>query len=176
MKDEIWMNPAGVESLIQGLAEDLRRLLLTEDIDRPLVVGIHRGGVWVAERLIGLLDIEDPLGTLDIGFYRDDFSRIGLDPEVRPSRLPLSIDGRTLILVDDVLQTGRTVRAALQALFDFGRPARVLLAVLVERGGRELPIQADLSGMKAEIPAADRIRLRRPLPGSDLLELRLLRP
>ncbi len=158
------MNPAGVDSLLQGMAGKLERRLEAEGIERPLVVGIHRGGVWVAERLLEMLALEGPLGRLDIGFYRDDFSRIGLDPEVRPSRLPLSIDDRTLILVDDVIQTGRTVRAALNALFDFGRPRRVLLAVLAERGGRELPIQPDLSGIRAELPATDRIHLQGPAP------------
>src|SRR3990172_1289698 len=109
---------------------------------RPAIVGIHTGGVWVARRLHKLLDLEDPLGSLDISFYRDDFTRIGVNPQVKASNLPIDIENRHVILVDDVLHTGRTIRAALNEIFDYGRPASVTLAVLIERDGRELPIAA----------------------------------
>ena len=100
----------------------------------------------MAERLREQLGVTMPLGTLDISFYRDDFSRIGLHPEVKPSRIPFEVEGRHILLVDDVLNTGRTMRAAMNELFDFGRPASIRLAVLVDRGGRELPIAARFVG------------------------------
>lgn len=107
------------------------------------LVGIHSGGAWLARRLHALLGLETPPGLLDISFYRDDFGRRGLHPQVKPSSMPLDVEDRPLILVDDVLYTGRTVRAAINELFDYGRPASIRLAVLADRGGRELPVQAD---------------------------------
>lgn len=107
------------------------------------LVGIHSGGVWIAERLAGLLSLAEPIGQIDVSFYRDDFGEKGLHPQVRPSAIPFDVDGRHLILVDDVLYTGRTTRAAINELFDYGRPASIRLAVLADRGGRELPVAAD---------------------------------
>ena len=104
-------------------------------IEAPLIAGIYTGGAWIAERLHTLLELTEPLSMLDISFYRDDFTRIGVNPQVRPSRLPVSIDDRHIVLVDDVLNTGRTIRAALNEIFDYGRPASIMLATLVERGG-----------------------------------------
>lgn len=134
-----------VDALLDTLTSGLSDCLEAVD-DEPMMVGIHSGGHWVAQRLHAALGLPTPLGAIDISFYRDDFSRIGLHPQVKPSKLPMNPDGRTVILVDDVLFTGRTVRAALNELFDFGRPARIILAVLVDRGGRELPIAADVAG------------------------------
>ncbi|HUM90105.1 MAG TPA: bifunctional pyr operon transcriptional regulator/uracil phosphoribosyltransferase PyrR, partial [Candidatus Competibacter sp.] len=134
------------EFLIEAMAVQLRELWVRRNIPEPALVGIHTGGVWVAERLQQRLGIAMPLGRLDISFYRDDFSRIGVNPQVRPSELPFDVDDRHLVLVDDVLYTGRTIRAALNELFDYGRPASVLLAVLVDRGGRELPIEGGGDG------------------------------
>jgi pyrimidine operon attenuation protein/uracil phosphoribosyltransferase len=111
------------------------------------LVGIHTGGVWIAERLHALLKSPQPVGTLDISFYRDDFSRIGLHPQVKPSNLPFDVEGRDILLIDDVLHSGRTVRAAMNELFDYGRPASIRLAVLVDRGGHELPIRPDFVGL-----------------------------
>jgi pyrimidine operon attenuation protein/uracil phosphoribosyltransferase len=128
------------------------------------MVGIHTGGVWVAERLHRLLGIETPLGSLDISFYRDDFTRIGMNPQVRPSELPFPVDDRHLILVDDVLHTGRTVRAALNELFDYGRPASIALAVLVERDGRELPIEANVVGRHMRLSDNEHVKLTGPEP------------
>jgi len=119
---------------------------------RPLLVGVHTGGVWLAERLRADLRIEPEVGILDVSFYRDDYSRSGLVRGVRPSRIPFDIDGADILLVDDVLNTGRTVRAAMNELFDYGRPARIELAVLIDRGGRELPISAALVGRTIEVP------------------------
>lgn len=106
----------------------------------PALVGIHSGGAWIAERLKELLDLPEDIGLIDVSFYRDDFAEKGLHPQVRPTAIPFDVEGRHLILVDDVLYTGRTTRAALNELFDYGRPASVELAVLADRGCRELPI------------------------------------
>lgn len=152
------------EFLIEALAGQLRDLLNRRGITDPALVGIHTGGVWVAERLHQRLGIATPLGRLDISFYRDDFSRIGVNPQVRPSELPFDVDNRHLVLIDDVLYTGRTIRAALNELFDYGRPASVLLAVLIDRGGRELPIQANVVGVQLKPPAGSHIQLTGPEP------------
>jgi pyrimidine operon attenuation protein/uracil phosphoribosyltransferase len=152
-----------IDELIAQMAADLRqRLAEAAGGKPPLIVGIHTGGVWVADRLHRALGLHEPMGALDISFYRDDFSRIGINPTVRPSELPISLDDRHVILVDDVLQTGRTVRAALDELFDFGRPARVWLAVLVDRGGRELPISADVIGCRLQSAPGENVKLIGP--------------
>ncbi|HEY2536247.1 MAG TPA: bifunctional pyr operon transcriptional regulator/uracil phosphoribosyltransferase PyrR [Solirubrobacteraceae bacterium] len=121
-----------------------------EDVDAPALVGIHRRGAFLARRLQEsleeLLGTEVPLGDLDIGFYRDDVARRPEAPVVHASHIDFDVDGRTVVIVDDVLYTGRTVRAAIEALFDYGRPARVQLAVLADRGHRELPIRPDYVG------------------------------
>ena len=120
----------------------------TEDNDICLV-GIHRGGAVVADRIERELAQQHRIlrGNLDISFYRDDLDTIAPNPEVRPSELPFDINGKTIWLIDDVLYTGRTIRAAMGELFDYGRPAAIRLAVLVDRGGRELPIHADAVGL-----------------------------
>ena len=128
-------------------------------------VGIQTGGVWVAQHLRALMaNVPDQLGQLNISFYRDDFSRQGLHPSVTPSHLPFDIEDQHVILVDDVLMTGRTIRAALNELFDYGRPASVTLVVLVSMGGRELPIAADVAGVRLQLPAHKRIKIRGPEP------------
>ncbi len=110
--------------------------------NNPALVGIYSGGVWIAERLKALLDLPEELGMIDVSFYRDDFAEKGLHPQVKPTLIPFDVEGRHIILVDDVLYTGRTTRAAINELFDYGRPASVSLAVLADRGGRELPVAA----------------------------------
>ena len=135
------------------------------------LVGIRTGGAWVAERLHALLDARLPLGTLDISFYRDDFSRIGLHPAVEPSNIPFDVEGRHILLVDDVLYTGRTVRAAMNELFDYGRPAAIDLAVLVDRGGRELPIAARYAGASLPLPDNQNLQLKRLDDGKLTLSL-----
>jgi pyrimidine operon attenuation protein/uracil phosphoribosyltransferase len=151
-----------VEKTLQTMTARLSELLGARAIDAPLMIGIHTGGVWVAQRLHALLGLSQPLGTLNITFYRDDFSRIGMHPQVQPSNLPFTVDDRHIVLVDDVLQSGRTIRAALNEIFDYGRPASVTLAVLVERSGRELPIQADVAGVKMELGPSEHIKLNGP--------------
>lgn len=151
-------------ALIDRLAADLSTVLAKRGVTAPRVVGIHTGGVWVAERLARRLGWSDPIGVLDISFHRDDFGHSGLNPAVHPSHLPWDIDGRDLVLVDDVLYTGRTVRAALNELFDWGRPARVVLAALVERDGRELPVAADAVGARLSVGRGRLLKLRGPDP------------
>ena len=136
------MQPIILQPILAKMDRDIRSLAM----DNPLMIGIHTGGAWVAESLHRSLDIESPLGSLDISFYRDDFSRVGLNPSVRSSELPESVEDREVLLVDDVLYTGRTIRAALNEIFSFGRPSLVRLAVALDRPGRELPIQADVVG------------------------------
>lgn len=144
-------------TLIARLADAIAPTLTPD----TLIVGIHTGGAWIAERLHALLQCTQPLGTLDISFYRDDFSRIGLHPQVKPSSLPVDLEGRAILLVDDVLHTGRTVRAAMNELFDYGRPASIRLAVLVDRGGHELPIRPDFAGLTISVPGHQNINLSR---------------
>ncbi len=127
------------ESQCRQLAELIRPQLGRN----PALVGIYSGGAWIAERLKELLGLPEEVGLIDVSFYRDDFAEKGLHPQVKPTAIPFDVEGRHLILVDDVLYTGRTTRAALNELFDYGRPASVGLAVLADRGCRELPIAAD---------------------------------
>ncbi len=137
------------EAIYRGLAARLREHLAGAEVR---LVGVHTGGVWIAERLRHDLGIDSPVGVLDISFYRDDFRRGGLKPNVRPSRIPFEVAGSRIVLVDDVLHTGRTVRAGMNELFDYGRPARIELAVLIDRGGRELPIAPSVVGRTMEVP------------------------
>lgn len=158
------MTVLDAQQLVDKLGHDLGAFLHTRGITRPLFVGIRTGGVWVAERLQSILEYQEELGVLDITFYRDDFSRAGIQPTVKPSHLPLNVTDRHIILVDDVLYTGRTVRAALNEIFDYGRPASVGLAILVERNGRELPIQADVVGVSLSLDARQQVQLSGPDP------------
>ena len=110
------------------------------------------------------MKIAKPLGEIDISFYRDDFTRIGLNPQVKPSNIPLSVEGENIILVDDVLYTGRTVRAALNEIFDYGRPSSITLVVLLDRGGRELPLHADIVGVELDLSPQKQVKLIGPAP------------
>jgi pyrimidine operon attenuation protein/uracil phosphoribosyltransferase len=157
------------EELLAQLAEKLQTLLIRKAIDNPLMVGIHTGGSWIATRLYKQLNskqqiFKDPLASLDISFYRDDFSRIGMNPKVKPSDIPSDVEDRHIILVDDVLHTGRTIRAAMNELFDYGRPASITLVCLLERSGRELPLQADIVGQSLELKEGEHIKLTGPEP------------
>jgi pyrimidine operon attenuation protein/uracil phosphoribosyltransferase len=128
-----------------------------------VMVGIHTGGTWVAQQLFNQLKLPSELGQLDISFYRDDFSQKGLHPQVKSSELP-DIEGKTIILVDDVIMSGRTIRAAMNELFVYGRPEKIILACLLDVGHRELPIQADIIGQKIDRPVNERIKLSGPEP------------
>lgn len=158
------IDATAIRAMIGTMATGVAGLLAQRGRTDPLVVGIHTGGLWVAERLRTALGVATPLGELNIAFYRDDFSRIGIHPRVTPSRLPLAVDDRHIVLVDDVLHTGRTIRAAMNEIFDWGRPASICLAVLVERGGRELPIQADVVGRRLDLGPDRHVKLCGPEP------------
>jgi len=136
-----------------------------------VLVGIHTGGVWLAERLHQELATTQPLGTLDVSFYRDDFDRIGLHSQVKRSEIPFEVEGAHIILIDDVLHTGRTIRAAINELFDYGRPASISLATLVDRGGRELPIATQYTGIELALPADKMLELKRGKSGKLSLNL-----
>ncbi len=160
------MTDLSVETLINQLTETLAPLFSSpaDSQHQPIIVGIETGGYWIAEQLHKKLKPKTELGKLNITFYRDDYTKIGLHPTVKPSSLPNDIDDRTIILVDDVLFSGRTVRAAMNELFDYGRPQKILLAILIDRGGRELPIQADVVGQHITLEADEQIKLEGPQP------------
>jgi pyrimidine operon attenuation protein/uracil phosphoribosyltransferase len=156
------------EKLVQSMAQQLEPYLNANSA----LVGIHTGGVWLAEKIHALLGRKLPMGTLDVSFYRDDFSQSGLHAEVAPSDIPFDVTGRDIILVDDVLYTGRSVRAAMNELFDYGRPASIMLAVLVDRGGRELPIASQVTGAVLSLAPDQNIQLNRDQQGRLALSLR----
>ena len=149
-----------LDSLYQAIAQKIENL----DKNDIVMVGIHTGGLWIAEKLYKKLGLSSPLGSLNISFYRDDFTKICLHPEVKPSQLPTGLDDKHIILIDDVLFTGRTIRAALNEIFDYGRPASVTLAVLLDRGERELPICADIIGQQINLTQNQQIKLSGPDP------------
>jgi len=150
--------------LLLKIENSLREYLLKNNIKNPIIIGVHTGGAWVADWLHKALDFKGKAASLNISFYRDDFSRVGVNPKVEPSEMPVSIDEKHIILVDDVLFTGRTTRAAINEIFDFGRPLSVTLVVLVQRNGRELPIAADIIGETLELDNHKNIKLLGPDP------------
>lgn len=154
-------NPA---ELLPRMARDLRAHLAARQISEPRFIGIQTGGLWVAQALLDELGERSPLGALNVSFYRDDFSRTGLHPQVGPSNLPFEIEGQHLVLIDDVLMSGRTVRAALNELFDYGRPASVTLVCLLDLDARELPIRADVLGATLSLAPDERVKLLGPAP------------
>jgi pyrimidine operon attenuation protein/uracil phosphoribosyltransferase len=150
----------------RALVRTLRRMAdeiveLNNGTEGLVIVGIQRRGVQLASRIGAMIDEREktsvPRGALDITLYRDDLQTVGPRPVVGPTDIPVDIDGKHVVIVDDVLYTGRTVRAALDELADFGRPRRIALAVLIDRGGRELPIAPDVVGKKIEISADQRV-------------------
>ncbi len=150
--------------LLNNLEAELKRIIDQRQLNNPLMIGIRTGGVWVAEHMHRRLAIGEPLGLLDISFYRDDFSQIGVNPKVKPSQLPTHIEGRDIILIDDVFYTGRTIRAAMNEIFDYGRPNQIVLAVLIERDGRQIPLKPDCVGASITLNADQRIKLTGPEP------------
>jgi pyrimidine operon attenuation protein/uracil phosphoribosyltransferase len=155
----------------EKLCEQLARELKAQMKASSAMVGIHTGGAWLAERLHAALGLQEPLGLLDIAFYRDDYAKQGLAKDPKRSKIPFEVEGKNLLLVDDVLYTGRTVRAAMNELFDYGRPASITLVVLAERGGRQLPICAQFAGARLVVPPGMRLRLKRDGKGRLSLEL-----
>jgi pyrimidine operon attenuation protein/uracil phosphoribosyltransferase len=156
------------ERLCAALADSLRPGLHPD----TALIGIHTGGVWVAERLHAALGLKTPLGSLDVSFYRDDFSRSGLHSQIKSSDIPFEVKDRPIVIVDDVLFTGRTIRAAMNEIFDYGRPARIDLAVLIDRGGRELPVCPRWSAQTLQIEPGKNLQLERSNAGT--LSLRLI--
>lgn len=157
-------NTLNIDALQDKVKQQLKALLLTGDKPDPLMIGIHTGGAWLAEALHKELALESPLGTLDISFHRDDFNHSGLNPKVQPSQFPCPTEGRHILLVDDIIMSGRTIRAAMNELFDYGRPASVTLITLLDLQQRELPIQADIIGGTLAISADQVVKLTGPEP------------
>ena len=145
------------EKLCQQLAAELKPRIGP----KSAMVGLYTGGAWLAERLHKLLDMKSPLGLMDIAFYRDDYAARGLKHDPKRTKIPFDVNGSELLLVDDVLYSGRTVRAAMNELFDYGRPQSISLVVLADRGGRQLPICPQYCGAKLDVPAGMRLRLKR---------------
>ena len=156
------MNLPNAETLFETLAERIKPLIKAN----TAIVGIHSGGAWLAERLLSKLG-QDAMckdlayGILDVSFYRDDFNERGLHIETKPSQIPFDVQDKHIILIDDVFYTGRTIRAAMNELFDYGRPASISLAVLVNRGGRELPIAPQISVFDTELADSQNLQLLR---------------
>ena len=147
------------EALYQALAQQVKAGLA--QADNVAIVGIHSGGAWLAERLAAELQLKERLGFIDVSFYRDDYAERGLHAAVKPTQIPFDVDGATILLMDDVLYTGRTTRAAINELFDYGRPARIMLAALIDRGGRELPVSADFVAETIVLPQGQQLILQR---------------
>ncbi|RJG07795.1 bifunctional pyr operon transcriptional regulator/uracil phosphoribosyltransferase PyrR [Noviherbaspirillum cavernae] len=147
------------EALYKVLAERVKTGLA--QAENVALVGIYSGGAWLAERLAAELQLNERLGYIDVSFYRDDYAAKGLHAEVKPTQIPFEVEGATILLVDDVLYTGRTTRAAINELFDYGRPAKIMLAALVDRGGRELPIAADIVADTITLPDNQQLVLQR---------------
>jgi len=157
-----------VEQLLDALIKQIRGKIKPD----TGIIGIYTGGVWVAERLHAALGSDVPMGTIDIAFYRDDYGRRGLHDSVKPSDIPFDVADRDIFLVDDVLYTGRTIRAAMNELLDYGRPGCVMLAALVDRGGRQLPIEPRFVGAQVSVPDDKLVSLQREESGSLQLSLR----
>jgi pyrimidine operon attenuation protein/uracil phosphoribosyltransferase len=155
------------EGLVADLAEQIRR----DAGPGTALVGIYTGGVWIAERLHRILGLTTPMGTIDVAFYRDDYKKTGLRPGVKPSDIPFKVEGAEIILVDDVLYTGRTIRAAMNEIFDYGRPTSIRLAALVDRGGRQLPVCPQFVGAAVDVAPDQSIELRRDQAGRFSLAL-----
>ena len=152
------------EALYADLAQQIIAAL--GGTDHLALVGIYSGGAWLAERLAKQLRLEHRLGFIDVSFYRDDYAEKGLHAEVRPTRIGFDVEGATILLVDDVLYTGRTTRAAINELFDYGRPARIMLATLVDRGGRELPVAPDFAAASVSLAADQSLTLQQAADGA----------
>jgi len=160
-KRKVIMTDQDIKRALDRIAlQILERNIQTREI---VIVGIHTGGVFLADRLHSIIEkreeISLPSGSLDITLYRDDWSRVSQNPIVKKTDISFEVEGKILILVDDVIYTGRTIRAALDAIMDFGRPSSIQLAVLIDRGGRELPVQPDYTGMEIQVEPDQHIQV-----------------
>lgn len=166
------MNPIqqfDAEALYLELARQIKAAVST--MDNVALVGIYSGGAWLAERLAVDCVITNPVGFIDVSFYRDDYAQKGLHSEVKSTHIPFSVDGANIILVDDVLYTGRTTRAAINELFDYGRPEKIVLASLIDRGGRQLPYAADFAAQTLTLPPNLSLNLERKSDSKLVLSL-----
>src|SRR5687767_4102707 len=161
------MNLPDAERLCEQLVGELRPRIGP----KSAMVGLYTGGAWLAERLHAMLGMKTPLGLMDIAFYRDDYAARGLKHDPKRTKIPFDVNGCDLLLVDDVLYSGRTVRAAMNELFDYGRPESISLVVLADRGGRQLPICAQYCGAQVEVPAGMRLTLKKQDSGNLMLAL-----
>jgi pyrimidine operon attenuation protein/uracil phosphoribosyltransferase len=157
-------NDFDAEALYRELLAQVRSSL--QGVQDAAIVGIHSGGAWLAERLADDLGMRARFGSIDVSFYRDDYAKKGLHPDVKPTHIGFNVDRATIVLVDDVLYTGRTTRAAINVLFDYGRPARIMLAALADRGGRELPMAADFVAIKVTLLQDQSLALARAADGT----------
>ena len=164
------INSISVTELLDSMATQITQKIADFAIEDVVIIGIHTGGYWVSKQLHKQLNMTTPLGSLSISFYRDDFTHIGLHPEVQPSEIPVDVEGKHIVLVDDVLYTGRTVRAALNEIFDYGRPASVIFCALVDRAEHELPICTDVCGISINLQKDQQIKLS----GPESLSLKLI--
>ena len=157
-------NNDNINALLDSLEQQVRQWMQDKGISNPVMAGMHTAGVWVAQALHQRLQLTEELGELSSTFYRDDFSQKGLHRQQKPSRIPFDIDNRHVLLVDDVIYTGRTLRGAMNELFDFGRPASITVVVLIARGGRELPIEPQMVALREEPGSGFRYQVTGPSP------------
>lgn len=155
------------EQLFQQLCQQIKPLIQ----ENTALIGIHSGGAWLMQRLLDTLTVQPVHGTLDVSFYRDDYLQRGLHHEPKPSNIAFDVQDRHIILIDDVFYTGRTIRAAMNELFDYGRPASITLAVLINRGGQELPIAPQICVHHMQVAQNQNIQLLQHADGSFYLEL-----
>lgn len=155
------------ESLLATLTAEIIKLVGKD----TAIVGIHSGGVWIMERILDSLKQEIPYGTLDAALYRDDYAQLGLKDTIHPANIAFDVKDKHIILIDDIFYTGRTTRAAINELFDYGRPASVTLAVLIDRGNQQLPIKPQITGAYIPLKATQRFQLSKDKAGQLLLAL-----
>jgi pyrimidine operon attenuation protein/uracil phosphoribosyltransferase len=170
------MSEIQIKEAIERLTSSITKTMKSEAMKDCRIVGIRTRGVYIAQRILQIILREEglnlPFGTLDITLYRDDFSLLYQKPKVERTELPFEVEGKNIILVDDVLYTGRTVRAAMDQIVDFGRPKKILLVVLVDRGGREFPIHADFIGKRIDVPPPQWVEVRlKEVDGEDAVLL-----
>lgn len=155
------------ETLLENVTKDIKAIV----DDQTAIVGIHRGGVWMMERILPALNTDIPHGTLDAALYRDDYAQRGLKNAPQPANIPFDVNNKHIILIDDIFYTGRTTRAAMNELFDYGRPAKITLCVLINRGGAQLPITPQIAGIDLNLTAQEHFKLSRTHAGQLQLAL-----
>lgn len=155
------------ETLLANVTKDIQAIV----DEQTAIVGIHRGGVWMMERILPALDADIPHGTLDAALYRDDYSQRGLKNAPQPANIPFDVKNKHIILIDDIFYTGRTTRAAMNELFDYGRPAKITLCVLINRGGAQLPITPHITGADLTLTANEHFKLSQTPEGQLQLAL-----